>query len=376
MSKKYSILYVDDEISNLKVFKNSFRRDYVIHTAETAREGLKILEEEKIDLVLTDQRMPEMTGVEFLKKVMIHHPQPSRILITAYTDFDALKDAVNEAKIFQYIQKPWEEKELQHIINNALEIYHLRQKNIELTEKLNIQNKELIRLNRELVELDKLKIQFLNIISHEIRTPLNGLMGATTLFKEELTEEEFRKYDYLFQILDTSALRLQHFLLLAERITAFKANSYEIKPAQLDVKALIKTVIKSMEEKISEKDIKLSCHFSDERKHSCYADEYLLKVCIKEILDNAVKYSDRSGEIKVSTSFKGDRIAIDITDNGPGFPDIVLKNLFKAFVTDGDLTKQGMGLNLGMIHLIMKAHNGIIDIKNNDTSGATVSLII
>ena len=109
MEKKFSILYVDDEVSNLHVFKNTFRRAYNIYTAESACDGLQILETKKIDLIITDQRMPEMSGVEFLKKAMVRHPQPNRILITAYTDFTALKDAVNEAKIFQFIQKPWDE---------------------------------------------------------------------------------------------------------------------------------------------------------------------------------------------------------------------------------------------------------------------------
>ena len=376
MDRKYNILYVDDEISNLKIFKNTFRRDYNIYTAENAREGLKILDEHAIDLVLTDQRMPEMSGVDFLKKVIIRYPQPSRILITAYSDFNALKDAVNEAKIFQYIQKPWEEKEIKQIIDNALEIYRLRQQNIELTNQLENQNKELLRLNKELVELDKLKIQFLNIISHEIRTPLNGLMGASQLIKSKIVESDFIEYEELFGILDNSASRLQHFLLLAERITAFKANSFQIKPVELDINLLIRKVIKLMDEKTSEKNISIEYHHNDINQKNCYADEYLLKTCLKEVIDNAIKYSDNHGTIKINTSHKGNRVLIEIIDEGPGFPKIVMSNLFKTFITDDDVTKQGLGLDLGLVYLIMKAHNGIIDIKNNKPNGATVSLLI
>lgn len=183
MSKKYNILYVDDEVSNLNIFKNTFRRNYNIYTAQSAMDGLKVLENEDIDLVLTDQRMPEMSGVEFLKSVMEKFPNPCRILITAYTDFDAIKDAINEARIFQYIQKPWDEVKTQAIIDNAIEISRLKQKNSELIEMLRVNNEELAYLNQELIDLDKLKFQFLNIIGHEIRTPLNGLQGATALLK-------------------------------------------------------------------------------------------------------------------------------------------------------------------------------------------------
>lgn len=376
MNKKFSILYVDDEVSNLKVFKNTFRRDYNIFTAESAATGIKILDEEKIDLILTDQRMPEMTGVEFLKRVMISHPQPSRLLITAYTDFDALKDAVNEAKIFQYIQKPWDENELHHVINNALEIYQLKRKNLELTEKLNHQNIELVRLNKELVELDKLKIQFLNIISHEIRTPLNGLIGASSILKTELAEAKFSEFNHLFKILDNSASRLHHFLLMAERITAFKAESYKIKPIQFNIKTLIDNVINSLHNQISKKNITIDCQYSKAQKFECYADEYLLKICIKEILDNAIKYSHKDGKVIINVSNKGSRMQIKIIDEGPGFPEIVLNNLFRFFITDEDITKQGMGLDLGMVHLIVKAHSGMIDVKNNKDSGAVVSILL
>jgi response regulator RpfG family c-di-GMP phosphodiesterase len=165
MNKKFTILYVDDEISNLNVFKNTFRRDYNIFTAESAKEGLEILDKESIDLILTDQRMPEMSGVDFLKKVIQKYPEPNRILITAFTDFNALKNAVNEAKIFQYIQKPWDEKEIKQTLDSALGIYYLKQKNIQLTNELSKNNKELERLNKELIELDEIKIQFLHIIS-------------------------------------------------------------------------------------------------------------------------------------------------------------------------------------------------------------------
>lgn len=376
MDRRFNILYVDDEISNLKVFKNTFRRDYNIFTAITAQEGLKIMDTEKIDLILSDQRMPKMSGVEFLKKVIIKHPQPNRILITAYSDFDALKDAVNEAKIFQYIQKPWDEKELQQIINNALEIYQLKQQNIELTKKLDSQNKELIRLNKELIELDQLKIQFLNIISHEIRTPLNGLMNATNLLISEIEEKDYNEYRHFFEILDESANRLQHFLLLAERITAFKAESYKIKPVELDLNTLVKNVVQSLNDKLLEKHINIKYKFENPKTSMCFADKYLITICLKEVIDNAIKYSDKHSTININCSLKGNRILLEIIDKGPGFPEIVLKNLFKTFITDNDITKQGLGLDLGLVYMIMKAHNGAIDIKNNDPHGATVSLLI
>jgi len=372
MDKKYNILYVDDEVSNLNVFKNTFRRNYNIFTADSAREGLEILDREKIDLILTDQRMPEMTGVDFLKKVMLKFPEPNRILITAFTDFSALKDAVNEAKIFQYIQKPWDEKEIQQIIDTALEIHHLKQKNVQLTEKLKSKNDELEILNKELLELDKLKFQFLKIINHEIRTPLNGLVGATFLFKKALTNKDFRKYEELFNILELSTQRLEHFLLLAERITTLKTLGFKVNPELINLSDLIEGAVKSLQDKLQEKNIRFEIRFDEIPQ--CYVEKQLIEICLSEIIDNAIKHSEINGKIIINTYSKDDNIILEISDNGPGFPEIVLKNIYKPFITDEDITKQGMGLDLALIKLIIEAHNGNINIRNNEIAGSTVQL--
>ncbi|MBN2347733.1 MAG: hybrid sensor histidine kinase/response regulator [Bacteroidales bacterium] len=375
MNKKFNLLYVDDEVSNLNVFKNAFRRKYNIFTAENALEGMEILERENIDLVITDQRMPEVSGVEFLKKVMTRYPQPNRILITAYTDFDALKDAVNHARIFQFIQKPWHENDIQEIIDNALDIYQLKKKNIELTEKLKDNNTELIRLNNELLELDKLKFQFLHIINHEIRTPLNGLTGVTYLFKSELEKEDNNKYQMLFHMLESATNRLEHFLLLAERITMFKAKNFKVNQDIIQINKLTHEVVEVLKGKIFEKNINIEFELSDEEAVNCLADRQLIEICLIEVIDNAIKYSERNGKIIIRTILNDNSLIIDIIDEGPGFPDIVLKNIFKPFITSNSYTEQGMGLDLALIKLIIEAHDGIININNNETRGSTVQMI-
>lgn len=372
MNKKHSILYVDDEKSNLNIFKNTFRRRYNIFTAESALEGLEILECNDIDLILTDQRMPEMNGVEFLKKVMIRHPKPNRILITGYTDFKALKDAVNEAKIYQYIQKPWDEEDIQLIIDSALEIYQLKERNRILLEKLKQKNLELININEKLIESDRLKLEFLNIISHEIRTPLNGLRGATEIFKMEMTGDKGRNYSESFHILEASTLRLEKFLLLAERITSLKAKQYQLNIEAINVREIVEECIESLNKKTTDRNIRIIYHVADHAPFN--ADKELLIVAIKEILDNAVKYSNLNEEVTLITEQNNKQLKITIKDNGEGFPEVVLNNLYKLFVTSNILTQQGKGLDLALVKLIMDAHNGEINVKNNENKGAQVDL--
>lgn len=140
---KIKILYVDDEVNNLAAFKANFRRIYDVHTAESAAEGKKILETTEIEIIITDQRMPEMTGVEFLESIVKEHPNPIRILLTGYTDMQALIDAVNKGQIYRYLSKPWNEEELKMSINQAYEVFSLRKENMELTKSLLQANKQL-----------------------------------------------------------------------------------------------------------------------------------------------------------------------------------------------------------------------------------------
>ncbi len=140
---KIKVLYIDDEVNNLSAFKANFRRVYDVYTAESAAEGRKILESTDIEIILTDQRMPEMTGVEFLESIVKEFPNPIRILLTGYTDMQALIDAVNKGQIYRYLNKPWNEEELKMFINQAYEVYSLRKENTELTKSLLQANKQL-----------------------------------------------------------------------------------------------------------------------------------------------------------------------------------------------------------------------------------------
>ncbi|WP_410221223.1 response regulator [Pedobacter sp.] len=144
-----NILYVDDEPHNLSAFMATFRRMYKVFTAESAEEGKKILETEDIQVIISDQRMPKTTGVEFLASILEVHPDPIRMILTGYTDIDAVIDAINKGEVYRYIQKPWILEDLKINIDKAIEIYNLRKENKELTEKLLIANKQLEFIARQ-----------------------------------------------------------------------------------------------------------------------------------------------------------------------------------------------------------------------------------
>lgn len=147
--EKIKILYVDDEENNLQAFKASFRRDYKVFIAISAQEAREFLKTESVDIIITDQRMPEETGVDFLASIIPLYPDPIRILLTGYTDIQAVIDAINKGQVYHYLTKPWEEDYLRTVIKNAFEIYALRKENKKLTEDLIKSNEQLEFLLRQ-----------------------------------------------------------------------------------------------------------------------------------------------------------------------------------------------------------------------------------
>jgi len=142
-AEKISVLYVDDEENNLFSFKATFRIKYNVHTAISGDQALKILQAKPVQIIITDQRMPEMTGVEFLEKVLEIYPDPMRILLTGYADMGAVVDAVNKGKIFHYLAKPWNEEELDITINRAYQKYLEKVELKDMNEKLEVSNDQL-----------------------------------------------------------------------------------------------------------------------------------------------------------------------------------------------------------------------------------------
>jgi CheY-like chemotaxis protein len=140
-SPRARILIVDDEEAILETMAFTFEDDYDVLTATSARQALEILAQRgPIAVVVTDQRMPEMTGVEFLAQVCERHPNTTRIILTGYADGEAMVRAINEGHVYAYVTKPWEPEELKQLVHRAVEVHRLRVRNDTLVEDLRSAN--------------------------------------------------------------------------------------------------------------------------------------------------------------------------------------------------------------------------------------------
>jgi len=136
MNSRYTVLCVDDEEENLRSLERILRREFNILSASSARAALDRLAQSDVQLIISDQRMPEMTGVEFFERVIETHPQAIRILLTGYTDAHTMIDAINNGRIYKYITKPWDPTELLITVRQGLEHHQLSKENSQLVEKL------------------------------------------------------------------------------------------------------------------------------------------------------------------------------------------------------------------------------------------------
>jgi response regulator RpfG family c-di-GMP phosphodiesterase len=173
-----TLLFVDDEANILSSLKRLFRPlGYRIFTAESGKEGLEIMEQEKVELVISDMRMPEMSGAQFLEQVRAKWPDVVRILLTGYADITSTIDAINKGQIYRYISKPWEDNDITITVRQAFERKRLEHEKTRLEELTLRQNEELRELNASLEEKVKARTE-------EIRQTMGFL---------ELSHEKLKK---------------------------------------------------------------------------------------------------------------------------------------------------------------------------------------
>ncbi len=141
--KKYELLFVDDEIANLQKLQRTFMDQDVVHLAQSGEEALEILRRMPVDAIITDQKMPGMTGIEFLEASQKDYPNLVRIVLTGFTEVDDLIAAINTGKVHKYITKPWEPDDLRVAVHEALQKMELQRENERLAAELKIANEKL-----------------------------------------------------------------------------------------------------------------------------------------------------------------------------------------------------------------------------------------
>jgi len=173
-----NLLLVDDEENILRAIKRLCRRSgWNILTAGSGQEGLEILKENDVGVIISDQRMPEMNGVEFLSRVKNLYPDTVRIILSGYTDLASVTDAINRGAIYKFLTKPWDDDLLQENIEQAFKSYELVRENNRLTDELRQSNESLRRANQELESYAMLNFKVLQVSQEILENLPIGIIG-------------------------------------------------------------------------------------------------------------------------------------------------------------------------------------------------------
>jgi len=200
--KKHKLLFVDDEENIIKSLKRLFQdKKYEVYTAKDGLDALKLLDEHKFSLILSDYRMPELDGVEFLKLSKKKNPDTIRMILTGFSDIEVAISAINEGGVYKFITKPWEGENLKVQIKRALEHYELVLEREELLEKIKNQNEKLRELNLNLEKKVEEKTLEIKNAYEKLQLKVKELEGRDKILNSLLTINNFE--DTLDLILDT-----------------------------------------------------------------------------------------------------------------------------------------------------------------------------
>ncbi len=370
-----TILLVDDTPENIEILVDLLD-GFDLKVAINGKEALETAWEDAApDLILLDIMMPEMDGYEACRRLRADERTKDVpvIFLTAKTQKDDVYKAF-EAGGQDYVTKPFDARELTERVKTQLELKTqreaLKDMNHILEEKVRQRTAQLDKANKELKVLDEAKTNFLMMISHELRTPLNGIVGATYFLNDSLSaDNELAEF---VDMLKTSVDRLEKFSTTALLITQLNTNQL-ISNEEVDFTVLVQEILANMADKFAAKNLLLQSSFTNE---SCLikGQKDLLQMAVRNILDNAVKYSEANQYIDVCVEKSGSNIIATFRDKGKGFSQEALNHLFSSFGLGEKHYDQNLGLSLKAVKSIMDAHKAIITVQNMAGEGAEVKL--
>ncbi len=355
ISEKPFLLCLDDEIDNLDALERIFRKKYNVLKALTPKEAFDHLDQHpQMSVIISDQRMPQITGVEFLEKSIATHPDTVRILLTGYTDIDSVISAVNQGQIYRYLTKPWDPVDLQNTVDQACEKYLLR-------EELKIKNFELEQALNELRNLDQAKSQFMILINHELKTPLTSIISFTGLLKETVLSDEQSLFT---DRITKSSEKLKNIVDDVLFIVKGEIGMIPVKFEKFKIENLFLQLPPEIASSLKTKNQNLKF---DLQKIEINSDPYLLKIAIIRALQNATKFGRSHTDIIIQAAFdENSNLVLKIKNQGPQISQNILEKLLKPFMLDENVMNHsvGMGLGLTICQTLVKALAGQLKIIN------------
>ena len=383
------LLVIDDEVEITKSIFRQFRRKYKVHTATNGNDALDIMEKEPIQVVLSDQRMPGMTGVDFFGKIKNKYPDALKMILTGYSDIEAVVGAINDGQVFRYLTKPWNPVELDMAVKEAFEKHELITSNKRLMIELQNANKslekkvkertmELEKANERLINLNIEKNKYIGIVAHDLRNPIGNAYSFSELLLSDIASfNESEKKEFLGIINErcSYSLKLIESFLDASKIESgildldFKEHNYAEIVNQCMAQNVMFANVKSQQ---------ILVEFENENLN-VMCDKDKIQQVINNLVSNAIKYSTANTKIRIVTQNEEGKLLTRVIDEGQGIPENELETIFESYKTTSVQSTAGeksTGLGLAIVKKMVEAHNGNLSVKSQPGKGSEFSFTL
>lgn len=369
------LLIVDDEEMLLQILGKLFRGRYDVRLAHSGAVALEFLNDGfRPEVIIADQRMPGMSGPEFLAQSRSVVPQAVRIILTGYTDVNDVIDSINLGYVYRFITKPWNPDELSETIRLGFEHYDITTRNKELADAL-----------RQLEELDREKSEIMGIVAHDLKNPIGSvrLMAEMIMADNTMTAEET---DEFIKLIYDASERALEFISRLLSLDAIERGTVALHLHSTNVVQVAENIVKQYIIPAQKKNITI--HWTQTEPLFAIAEEATLRQVLDNLISNAVKYSPHGKNIWITASdrllpeeFPDDgklqpqagSIALVVRDEGPGLTDDDKIKMFGKFTRlsaqpTGDESSTGLGLSI--VKRFVEAMHGRIWVVSELGQGA------
>lgn len=381
-----AVLFVDDEVNIQRSFVREFRSaPWEVLTASSGEEGLKVQDREEVGVIVSDQRMPGMSGVEFLAAVRERWPDSFRIMLTGYGDLETITSAINAGEIHRFLAKPWDSDALRHAIEQGIDRAGLIRENAFLNQAVEEQNAKLMDLTEDLekrVEERTLKLEqaygelirkerfsavagLVDSLASEAMNPLTIIGGRADLLLtlSGFSEDQTRM---LTEIRDEAERAV-------DLMESLRGLSRQESPSQtqVDLNQLVERVIGVVTPDMRRREIDFVSEIGPVPPVRAYADQ--LRQVLLCLLSNAADATPPGGRITVRSRTDGNDAVIHVQDTGAGIPESDFGKILTPLFTTKE---EGTGMGLSICHGIVQNHGGGLTFKSRIGEGTTFTVRI